>query len=55
MLVFRTNSAGDRYWEGRKLIGFISKIFCIMTKNIIVFVPENNSEYYAQKYLVSNY
>ncbi|NEP85411.1 MAG: hypothetical protein F6K18_00415 [Okeania sp. SIO2C2] len=49
LLVFRTNTAYDRYWEGRKLIGLISKNCCIMAKNIIVFVPDNNSEDYAQK------
>ena len=49
LLVFRTNTAYDRYWEGRKLIGLISKNCCIMAKNIMVFVPENNSEDYAQK------
>ncbi|NET45842.1 bestrophin family ion channel [Okeania sp. SIO2B3] len=42
-LVFRTNTAYDRYWGGRKLIGLISKNCCIMAKNIkniIVFVPD---------------
>jgi len=49
LLVFRTNTAYDRYWEGRKLIGLISKNCCIMAKNIMVFVPENNSEDYEKK------
>ncbi|MGD1805902.1 bestrophin family protein [Dapis sp. BLCC M126] len=49
LLVFRTNTAYDRYWEGRKLIGLISKNCCIMAKNIMVFVSESNSEDYQKK------
>ena len=49
LLVFRTNTAYDRYWEGRKLIGLIAKNCSLMAKNIMVFVPENNSEDYSKK------
>ncbi|MGD1703480.1 bestrophin family protein [Dapis sp. BLCC M229] len=49
LLVFRTNTAYDRYWEGRKLIGLIAKNCSLMAKNIMVFVPENNSEDYRKK------
>lgn len=49
LLVFRTNTAYDRYWEGRKLIGLIAKNCCLIAKNIMVFVPENNSEDYRKK------
>lgn len=49
LLVFRTNTAYDRYWEGRKLIGLISQISRTMAKNMMIFIPENNSEDYARK------
>lgn len=49
LLVFRTNTAYDRYWEGRKLIGLISQTSRTMAKNMMVFIPENNSEDYRKK------
>ncbi|MGK7919269.1 MAG: bestrophin family protein [Trichodesmium sp.] len=49
LLVFRTNTAYDRYWEGRKLTGLIAKNCSMMAKNIMVFVPENNSQDYENK------
>ncbi|MDJ0557414.1 MAG: bestrophin family ion channel [Microcoleaceae cyanobacterium MO_207.B10] len=49
LLVFRTNTAYDRYWEGRKLIGLISQISRSLAKNMMIFIPENNSEDYRKK------
>lgn len=49
LLVFRTNTAYDRYWEGRKLIGLIAQTSRSMAKNMIVFIPEHNSEDYGKK------
>jgi putative membrane protein len=42
LLVFRTNTAYERFWEGRKLWGSIINTTRNLSRNIWVFVEENN-------------
>ena len=43
LLVFRTNTAYERFWEGRKLWGTINNTIRNLARKIWVFVSESNS------------
>lgn len=40
LLVVRTNSAYDRFWEGRKLTGKITALISYLAVSILTFVPD---------------
>jgi putative membrane protein len=49
LLVFRTNTAYERFWEGRKLVGGIVIGSRQLSRQILVTIPENSPEDYASK------
>ncbi|MGF1491086.1 MAG: bestrophin family protein [Microcoleaceae cyanobacterium] len=44
LLVFRTNTAYDRFWEGRKLIGKILITGRNLSRQLLTGIPDKNSE-----------
>ena len=44
LLVFRTNTAYDRWWEGRKLLGALVNTSRNLALKINTFLPENEAE-----------
>lgn len=56
MLVFRTNTAYDRWWEGRKLWGSIVNNSRNLALKLTTFVPrEHQAELKNMQLLISNY
>ena len=56
LLVFRTNTAYDRWWEGRKLLGALVNTSRNLALKINTFLPENDTakrKLFSQ--LISNY
>lgn len=49
LLVFRTNSAHERFWEGRKLWGALVNTARNLARDIWIFVDENCPEDRAEK------
>jgi putative membrane protein len=52
LLVFRTNTAYDRFWEGRKLWGNIINASRNLARQIWVFIQEENAEDRTYKIMV---
>ncbi len=44
LLVFRTNTAYDRFWEGRKLWGVMIHNCRVLSRNISFFIPTKTAE-----------
>ena len=44
LLVFRTNTAYDRWWEGRKLLGALVNTSRNLALKLNTFLPENASD-----------
>jgi ion channel-forming bestrophin family protein len=49
LLVFRTNTAYERFWEGRKLVGGIVIGSRQLSRQILVTIPGDSPEDYADK------
>ncbi|MGB3692789.1 MAG: bestrophin family ion channel [Spirulinaceae cyanobacterium] len=49
LIVFRTNTAYDRYWEGRKLFGSLLNNSRILSRNIWFIVPAKTKEEQREK------
>lgn len=49
LLVFRTNTAYDRFWDGRKLWGIMAISVRNLSRQIWVSVPEKNPQDTAEK------
>lgn len=49
LLVFRTNTAYERFWEGRKLVGGIIIGTRQLSRQILVTIPEDSPEDYQDK------
>ena len=49
LLVFRTNTAYERYWEGRKLWGTLINTVRNLSRTIWVTIPENNESDRTEK------
>ncbi|MBS1637617.1 MAG: hypothetical protein JST26_17010 [Bacteroidetes bacterium] len=55
LLVFRTNSAYDRWWEGRKIWGSFVNNSRNFSLKLDAFLPENHPDKKTLRILVSNY
>ena len=56
LLVFRTNSAYDRWWEGRKLWGSVVNNSRNLSLKLSAFIPKTHShERETLKNLITNY
>ncbi|WP_019506635.1 bestrophin family protein [Pleurocapsa sp. PCC 7319] len=49
LIVFRTNTAYDRYWEGRKLFGSLINNSRILSRNIWFIIPDKTQEQQQEK------
>jgi ion channel-forming bestrophin family protein len=54
LLVFRTNTAYERFWEGRKLWGALVNSIRNLARSILVAVKENNPEDREEKIKILN-
>jgi ion channel-forming bestrophin family protein len=55
LLVLRTNTAYDRFWEGRKAWGSIVNNVRNLARQILVSIPENNPEDRIEKIAILNF
>jgi putative membrane protein len=55
LLVFRTNSSYDRWWEGRKIWGSFTNNSRNLALKISAFLPENHRSKETFKILIGNY
>ncbi|NJP22600.1 MAG: hypothetical protein HC763_30410 [Hydrococcus sp. CRU_1_1] len=49
LLIFRTNSAHERYWEGRKLWGSLVNTTRNLSRGILIFISTSSPEQIAIK------
>lgn len=55
LLVFRTNTSYDRWWEGRKLWGGFTNNSRNLAMKLVAFLPENHESKKFFKIQISNY
>ncbi len=55
LLVFRTNSAYERWWEGRKLWGQLVNEIRIISINILTFLDLNKNDYQEFFYILTGF
>ncbi len=55
LLVFRTNTAYDRYYEGRRLWSQMTQIIRILIRSVWIIVPENSGQDIVEKKTATNF
>jgi putative membrane protein len=55
LLVFRTNTAYDRYYEGRRLWSQMIQVIRVLVRSIWIIVPENSGKDVVEKKAVTNF